>query len=257
VKLVAEQTLFLCGRVLRNLSRQPIWIVVMVVQPMFWLLLYSQLFRRVTDLGSFGTSDYVDYLTPGVAVMTAFFSGSWAGMGMIEDLDRGVIERFLATPARRSAIVFGWVLYSGIVATLQALLILLTGLVLGATNGGVVGWLVILLASFLVAAGFAGLSHGIALLTRQEASMIAIAQFISLPLLFISSLLIAKELIPGWMQDLSLLNPVEWATRAARGEALPGADWDEIGTFLILLLGFVAATGAFATWCFGAYRRAL
>lgn len=252
-----EQTLFLCARVLRNLSRQPIWIVVMVVQPMFWLLLYSQLFRRVTDLGSFGTSDYVDYLTPGVAVMTAFFSGSWAGMGMIEDLDRGVIERFLATPARRSAIVFGWVLYSGIVATLQALLILLTGLVLGATNGGVVGWLVILLAAFLVAAGFAGLSHGIALLTRQEASMIAIAQFISLPLVFVSSLLIAKALIPGWMQDLSLLNPVEWATRAARGEALPGTGWDEIGTFLILLLGFVATTGAFATWCFGAYRRAL
>ena len=130
-------------------------------------------------------------------------------------------------------------------------------LLLGATNGGVFGWLVILLASFLIAAGFAGLSHGIALLTRQEASMIAIAQFIGLPLLFVSSLLIARELIPAWMQDVSLLNPVEWATRAARGEALPGTGWDEIGAFLVLLLGFVAATGAFATWCFGAYRRAL
>ena len=252
-----EQTLFLCARILRNLSRQPIWIVVMIVQPMFWLLLYSQLFRRITDLGSFGTSDYVDYLTPGVAIMTAIFSGSWAGMGMIEDLDRGVIERILATPARRSAIVFGWVLYSGIVATLQALLILLTGLVLGATNGGVTGWLVILLASFLVAAGFAGVSHGLALLTRQEASMIAIAQFIGLPLLFLSSLLIAKELMPDWMQTLSLLNPVEWATRAARGEALPGTSWDELGAFLVLLVAFAAATGAFATWCFNAYRRAL
>jgi ABC-2 type transport system permease protein len=252
-----EQTLFLCARILRNLSRQPIWIVVMIVQPMFWLLLYSQLFRRITDLGSFGTSDYVDYLTPGVAIMTAFFSGSWAGMGMIEDLDRGVIERILATPARRSAIVFGWVLYSGIVATLQALLILLTGLVLGATNGGLTGWLVILLASFLVAAGFAGVSHGLALLTRQEASMIAIAQFIGLPLLFLSSLLIARELMPDWMQTLSLLNPVEWATRAARGEALPGTSWDELGSFLVLLVAFAAATGAFATWCFNAYRRAL
>ena len=252
-----EQTIFLCARILRNLSRQPIWIVVMIVQPMFWLLLYSQLFRRITDLGSFGTSDYVDYLTPGVAIMTAFFSGSWAGMGMIEDLDRGVIERILATPARRSAIVFGWVLYSGIVATLQALLILLTGLVLGATNGGVTGWLVILLASFLVAAGFAGVSHGLALLTRQEASMIAIAQFIGLPLLFLSSLLIARELMPDWMQTLSLLNPVEWATRAARGEALPGTSWDELGAFLVLLVAFAAATGAFATWCFNAYRRAL
>ena len=136
---VVTQTFYLCGRVLRNLARQPIWIVVMIVQPMFWLLLYSQLFRRITDLPGFGTTSYIDYLTPGVAVMTAFFSGSWAGMGMIEDLDRGVLERFLATPASRGAIVFGRILESSIVASLQAVLILLTGLLLGATNGGAVG----------------------------------------------------------------------------------------------------------------------
>jgi ABC-2 type transport system permease protein len=252
-----RQTLFLCGRVLRNLARQPIWIVVMIVQPLFWLLLYSQLFRRITDLPGFGTTSYIDYLTPGVAVMTAFFSGSWAGMGMIEDLDRGVIERFLATSARRIAIVAARILESAIVATLQALLILLTGLALGATNGGIDGWLVILLASFLVAAGFAGLSHGIALLTRQEASMIAVAQFIGLPLLFFSSLLIARDLIPGWMRDLSLLNPVEWAVRSARGEALPGTGWDEMGAFLALLVAFTAAAAAFATWTFRAYQRTL
>lgn len=254
---VVSQTLYLCGRVLRNLSRQPIWIVVMIVQPMFWLLLYSQLFRRITDLPGFGATSYIDYLTPGVAVMTAFFSGSWAGMGMIEDLDRGVLERFLATPANRGAIVFGRILESAIVATLQGLLILLTGLLLGATNGGIVGWLVILLVAFLTAAGFAGVSHGIALRTRQEASMIAVAQFISLPLVFFSSLLIARALIPGWMQDFSLLNPVEWAVRAARGEALPGTDWSEMGSFLLLLAGFVVVTSTFATRSFRAYQRTL
>lgn len=254
---VVTQTLYLCGRVLRNLSRQPIWIVVMIVQPMFWLLLYSQLFRRITDLPGFGTTSYIDYLTPGIAVMTAFFSGSWAGMGMIEDLDRGVLERFLATPAHRSAIVFGRILESAIVATLQAVLILVTGLMLGARNGGPTGWLVILLSAFLIAAGFAGLSHGIALRTRQEASMIAVAQFIGLPLLFFSSLLIARSLIPSWMQDASLLNPVEWAVRAARGEALPGTSWSEMGTFLVLLVGFAALTTAFATASFRAYQRTL
>jgi len=250
---VVSQTLFLCARVLRNLSRQPIWIVVMIVQPLFWLLLYSQLFRRITELPGFGTTSYIDYLTPGVAIMTAFFSGSWAGMGMIEDLDRGVLERFLATPASRAAIVFGRILESSIVATLQATLILICGLALGATNGGAV----ILVASFLTAAGFAGLSHGVALRTRQEASMIAVAQFIGLPLLFFSSLLIARALIPSWMQDLSLLNPVEWAVRAARGEALPGTDWGQMGVFLLLLAAFAGLTTSFATWSFRSYQRTL
>lgn len=129
--------------------------------------------------------------------------------------------------------------------------------ILGATNGGIAGWLGILTASFLVAAGFAGLSHGIALRTRQGASMIAVTQFISLPLLFFSSLLIARDLISSWMRSLSLLNPVEWAVRAARGEALPGTDWGEMGLFVLLLAAFAGAAGAFATWSFRSYQRAL
>ena len=87
--------------------------------------------------------------------------------------------------------------------------------------------------------------------------MIAVAQFISLPLLFFSSLLIARTLIPDWMQSASLLNPVEWAVRAARGEAIPGTGWDEMGTFLLLLGGFLALTTMFATRSFRSYQRTL
>jgi len=251
------QTGYLFLRVMRNLMRQPIWIVFMLVQPMFWLLLYSQLFRRITDLPGFGTHSYIDYLTPGIAIMTAFFSGSWAGMGTIEDLDRGVVERFLTTPARRSAIVSARIVQSGVVATIQALIVLLVGLALGATNGGPPGWIVILLASGLIGAGFAGFSNGVALLTRREESMIAVANFISLPLLFFSSILIAKSLIPSWMRSLSLVNPVEWSVRAARGQVLPHTDWAAIGSYLVLLALFTLGTGAFATWSFRSYQRTL
>ena len=251
------QTAVLLWRVMRNLSRQPIWIVFMLVQPMFWLLLYSQLFRRITDLHGFGTTSYVNYLTPGIAIMTAFFSGSWAGMGTIEDLDRGVVERFLTTPAHRVAIVSARIVQSGVVSTLQALLVLLVGLALGARNGGPVGWIVILLASGLIGAGFAGFSNGIALLTRREESMIAVANFIGLPLLFFSSILIASTLIPHWMRTASLANPVEWAVRAARGHVIPGTSWEQIVMYLLLLAVFSIATTVFATVCFGAYRRTL
>ena len=82
----------------RNFLRQPIWLVFALTQPMFWLLLYSQLFRRIVDLPGFETDSYVQFLTPGIVVMTAFFGATWSGMSMIDDLDRGVIQRFLATP---------------------------------------------------------------------------------------------------------------------------------------------------------------
>lgn len=252
-----QQTWYMMGRQLRNLLREPIWLVLMLVQPMFWLLLYSQLFRRIVDLPGFEGLDYVDFLAPGIVIMTAFFSGTWSGMGMLQDLDRGVLERFLATPTRRSALVFSHVIRNAIQSAIQGLIVLLVALALGATNGGPTGWAVITLAGAFVAAGFSGISTGIALLTRKEATMIAVANFIGLPLLFFSSILIARALIPSWMRGLSLANPVEWAVRAAREPVLPDTAWNEIGLFLALLLVFAAATGVFATWAFRAYQRSL
>ena len=252
-----QQTWYMMGRQLRNLLREPIWLVLMLVQPMFWLLLYSQLFRRIVDLPGFEGLDYVDFLAPGIVIMTAFFSGTWSGMGMLQDLDRGVLERFLATPTRRSALVFSHVIRNAIQSAIQGLIVLLVALALGATNGGPTGWAVITLAGAFVAAGFSGISTGIALLTRKEATMIAVANFIGLPLLFFSSILIARALIPSWMRGLSLANPVEWAVRAAREPVLPDTAWNEIALFLALLLVFAAATGVFATWAFRAYQRSL
>ena len=146
---------------------------------------------------------------------------------------------------------------NGVQAAIQGLIVLLIALALAATNGGFTGWAVIIVTGALVAAGFAGISTGIALLTRKEATMIAVANFIGLPLLFFSSILIARALIPGWMRGLSLVNPVEWAVRAAREPVLPDTAWDDVGVFMALLLLFSIATGVFATWAFRAYQRSL
>jgi ABC-2 type transport system permease protein len=251
------QTWYMVGRQARNLFREPIWIVMMLVQPMIWLLLYSQLFRRIVDLPGFQTRSYIDFLAPAVVIMTAFFQGTWSGMGMITDLDRGVIERFLATPARRSAIVLSQVLRSSLTAMIQGLIILLVSLALGAGNGGPVGWLAIVAAAGLVSAGFSGISQGIALLTRREATMIALANFIGLPLMFFSSMLIAFSLMPRWMQWAAHGNPVQWAVDAARQPVLVHTDWGLVGLSLALLVGFTVLTSAFATQSFRAYQRTL
>ena len=254
----AAHTWFMLGRHLRDLLRQPVWIVTILTTPMVWLLLYSQLFRRITALPGFGTDSYLEFLMPGIVVMAAFFAGSWNGMSMINDLDRGVVERFLATPARRSSLILGHVAQASIVAAVEALIVLAVGLALGAhVQAGALGWAAIIVAAMLVTACFAGLSQGIALLTRREATMIAVANSISLPLMFLSAILIAPSLMPGWMRTAAQFNPVNWAVVAAREAALADTDWASVAVHLALLLAAAAATATFGTWAFRAYRRTL
>jgi len=242
----------------RNFVRQPIWLAFALTQPIFWILLYSQLFRRVIDLPGFDTDSYVQFLTPGIVVMTAFFGATWSGMSMIEDLDRGVIERFLATPARRSSLIASQVVHTAIVAVIQTVIILGISWLMGARiERGVVGWIVIIVVASLVAAGWAGISHGAALLVRREETLIAIINFFGLPLLFISATLIAESLMPGWMQWAAKFNPVQWGVIAAREMSGLATDWGRVGLYLGLLIAFVAATTALATRAFRVYRRTL
>jgi ABC-2 type transport system permease protein len=253
-----KHTWYMTVRQARNLMREPIWIVLLLVQPMVWLVLYGQLFRNVTRLGGFGTSSYITFLAPAIVVMNAFFGATWSGMSMINDLDHKVVERFLAAPASRFAIVLSQIVRSALTAAIQAVVILLVALGLGVrVHTGILGWLVIILAAILVNSAFAGISQAIALLTRREATMIAVANFIGLPLLFLSSTMIARSQMPGWMQTAATFNPVDWGVKAAREVVLPDTSWTSVGVHLLLLLALSAVTAGWATWTFRAYQRSL
>jgi len=254
---VFRHTGWMIVRQLRNLMREPIWIALMVIQPLIWLLLYGQLFSRVGALRG-GADSYVEFLAPGIICMNAFFGGSWSGMAMISDLDRHVIDRFLAAPASRFAIILSQVVRAGLIAVFQAVLLLVLGLALGVrVHGGLPGWLVVFAASALLAMAFAGFSHGIALLVRKEASMIAAANFVGLPLMFLSAILIPPRQMPHWIEQLSRFNPVNWGVQAARNAIVSGGHWGATGGYLLFLLAATAATSLFATWCFRAYQRSI
>ena len=254
---VVRQTGWMVARQARNLAREPIWIVMMIVQPMLWLVLYGQLFSKISPLRA-GAGSYVEFLMPGVVCMNAFFGGTWAGMAMITDLDRHVVDRFLAAPASRLAIVLSQVIRAGLGAIVQALVLLVVGLALGVrVHGGALGWLVVLAASFLLAMVFAGLSNGIALLVRREASMIATANMAGLPLMFLSSTLVATALMPGWIRGIARFNPVDWGVHAARNAVVAGGAWGASAAYLGLLLAATAATSLFATWTFRVYQRSI
>jgi ABC-2 type transport system permease protein len=252
-----RHTWWMVVRQARNLGREPIWIVMMIIQPMLWLLLYGQLFKRVGAQGP-SSGSYIEFLTPGIVAMNAFFGGMWSGMAMINDLDRHVIDRFLAAPTVRIAIVLSQVVRAGLTAVVQALVILLVGLALGVrVHGGAFGWLTVLAASALLAGVFSGFSHGVALLMRKQASMIAVSNMVGMPLMFLSSILVTVALMPGWIRVIAKFNPVNWGTGAARNAVLVGGHWGPTGIYLLLLAALAGVTSLFATWCFRAYQRSI
>jgi ABC-2 type transport system permease protein len=254
-----KHTWYMTLRHLRALARQPWYIAFTLVQPMIYLLLFGALFQKITGLGHFGTADYIAYLTPGIVVMTAMFSGGWSGMGMVFDLDRGVMDRFLVSPVRRGSLINGRVAQGAIVAAIQALIILGVGLVRGARfDGGPLGVLALIASAVLLAAPFIALSNATALMVRKEESVIGAVNFILLPLTFTSSVFMAKDLMPGWMQTVARFNPANWAVEAARDAALQAhPDWGSIGTHLGLLAAFTVVAVGLATRAFRAYQRSV
>ena len=245
-------------RNLRITYRQPVYLAFTLVQPMVWLLLFSQLFERVVDLPGFGDTSYVAYLTPGVIVMTAMMNAGWAGTSLVEDMDRGVMDRYLASPVRRVAIINGILAYQAAVTVVQSLIVFGVGLAMGARyDGGVTGVLVVLAAAVLLAVIFAALSCAAALLMRTQDALIGIFQFLAFPLLFLSSTLMAPALLPDWIDTVATFNPVDWAVVASREALLASPDWGLVGGRMVLL----AALAVVMTWlsarAFRAYQRAV
>jgi ABC-2 type transport system permease protein len=245
-------------RYLRAFIRQPAWVAIALVQPIIWLLLFGALFKSVVDIPGFEASSYIAFLTPGVAVMTAVMSSGWNGMGFIEDMRRGVLDRVLVTPLWRGALNAGSLLYAIITLALQVLIIIGIGMLAGASfKNGVAGVAVLVLVACLLGGSVAALSNGLALVAKQRETLIAAVTFVTLPITFLSFTFMQKSLVPGWVQDVARFNPVNWAVEAGRSATATHADWSLVGSrigFLVLLL-LVSAT--IATRAFNAYQRSI
>jgi ABC-2 type transport system permease protein len=112
---------------------------------------------------------------------TALFSSGWAGTVYIEDMNRGVMDRLLASPVRRGAIMIGTLVYQAVTTVLQTLVVVAVAYVAGALfPGRALGLVVILVAAPLISVIVASLSNALALLVRQQEALIAISQFVVL-----------------------------------------------------------------------------
>ncbi|PUB27891.1 ABC-2 type transport system permease protein [Promicromonospora sp. AC04] len=247
----------LTARAYRGTVRIPVFAVMNLVQPMIWLLLFGQLFRSVVEIPGFAApgDSYLEFIAPGVVMMTAMFGAAWAGTSFVQDMDRGVMDRLLASPASRAAMLVSTMAWYAVIAVVQGLVVLAVAWLGGARfDGGPLGIAVLFAAVVLLTCLFAAMSNAFALLARSQEALIGLSQLIVLPLMFLSSAVMDTRLSAGWVADAARFNPFDWAVVAGR-EALTGsADWGLVGSRLGLLAAAVLVMTWLATGAFRAYR---
>ena len=166
---ILVQNWWLTYRRLKALVRQPGVLVITLIQPVIWLFLFGSLFKKVAELPGFGATSYLDYLVPGVVVMSAVSSNMWSGMGVIDEIERGTLNRFLISPVSRGAILNAGVIEQAVSTAIQSGIIITLGWLAGASYpGGGAGIAVLVLASVLLGAVFSALSNTMGLLIRQR-----------------------------------------------------------------------------------------
>ena len=250
-------TWYLTGRKLHALVRQPWVLAFSVVQPVVWLFLFGQLFRKVIDIPGFAfDGSYLDYLVPGLIAMNAMANNMWAGMAMIEEIERGTLNRFLVTPASRLAIMNASVVEQAVATTVQTLIIVVLGYAGGARYpGGMTGIVVLVIAAIGIGVFWGALSNMTGMLLRSREAIIGVYTFFMLPLMFLSSAFMQTSLMPGWMQAIASRNPLNWVVQIGRSAVSAQPDWAAIGVRCGGLLVLAVVCVAISVATFRSYRK--
>lgn len=252
-----REALILFGRNMRKTIRVPLLLFFSLMQPLIWLLLFTQIFKRLGESPDFqrlGFDSYLMFFAPTVLVMTILTASFQSGMGMVTDLDSGMLDKFLISPIRRSSVLIGKVMADGARMLMQGTLIVLVALALGARiKTGVPGALLMLVIAALFGIAWAGLSNIVALRTRHPELTMMVGILLTFPLIFMSSSMMPPGLLPSWLHTVGDYNPVTYVIDAARGLMNFGYDWGQIGKTLAVIagVGLVTMTGATR-----AFRRA-
>src|SRR5690625_933160 len=254
---IMRDSSYMTIRNLRRIARSPFIIAINLVQPMIWMFLFSTVFTNIVKIPGFGTDSYINFLSPGIVVMSAMTAGSYAGMGIISDYKQGVLNRFLVTPVHRSSIVIGSLLQNVVTMVIQAFIMIGLALLIGARfEGGISGIAILILCSVLLGLSFGALSIAFAITIRKEEGLTSIVSFSTMPLLFMSGLFMPLQLVPRWMETLASFNPVNWAIEAGRGALTVSNDWSvwlNVGYLII----FAVIAVCLAVYAFQRYQRSV
>ncbi|REE73647.1 ABC-2 type transport system permease protein [Rhodococcus wratislaviensis] len=230
---------------LQKLRHDRTELVTRAIQPILWLVIFGETFSRIRAIPT-GDVPYLDYLAPGIIAQSALFVAIFYGIQIIWERDAGVLTKLLVTPTPRAALVTGKAFAAGVRAVAQAVVVVVVAALLGVgMTWNPVRLLGVVVVVVLGAAFFSCLSVAIAGVVLKRDRLMGIGQAITMPLFFASNALYPVELMPGWVQAISRVNPLSYEVSALRGLLIgqPTNYWLDFGVLVAAaVLGIAVAS---------------
>jgi ABC-2 type transport system permease protein len=226
----------------RNVARSlrtPMLVTASLLQPVIWLVLFSQIFKGLADTDQFrrlGYGSYLEFLLPGMLVLSMLFTALQSGISTVTDIDAGMMDKLLISPIRRSSVLLGRVGADAVTMAIQGGIILALAVAMGARPDSVLAALALLAMATLFGVVWAGLSNLIALRTRNSELTMVGGLLLTLPALFLTPAFFPRPLLPGWLQGVSNLNPAAYVIETGQHLMTTGNSWAQDGRTLIALV---------------------
>ena len=212
----AIETYAVAAAEVQKLYHDPLELLTRAVQPVLWLMLFGEVMARVRGVAP-GNLPYLDFLAAGILAQSALFVAIFYGISAIWERDLGVLQRYLVSPAPRSALVLGKALSAGVRALSQALIVYVLALLLGVgINLNPLNILGVAAAIVLGSALFSTLSLIIACIVKTRERFMGIGQVLTMPIFFASNAIYPLSLMPDWLKAVSHLNPLTYQVDVLR-----------------------------------------
>jgi ABC-2 type transport system permease protein len=247
----ASDTFVLARRNLKRIPRQPDLLVAYTVQPVMFVLLFVYVFGGAIDSGKF---DYVDFLMPGIIVQSIAFGGFVTALGLSEDVQKGLIDRFRSLPMSRGAVLTGRT-FSDIVLNCLSLVVLFSvGFIAGfnfidATAGDIVLGIVIVL---LLGYAFSWIFALVGLFSSSPETANSLGFTLIFPLTFASSIFVPASTMPDGLRQFAEANPFTTIADAVRSLWIGTPPHSDVWMSFVWCIGLIAV---FAPLAVTRYRK--
>jgi ABC transporter DrrB family efflux protein len=239
-------------RNLRHFTREPGLLLFSTIQPVMFVLLFVYVFGGAIQGSLPGGISYVDYLLPGIFVQSVVFRATQTSVGLSQDLERGVIDRFRSMPMARSAVLVGRTSADLVRNVLIILLMIVVGYIVGFRfEGGVGGALASIAIVTLFGLALSWIFAFVALTVRGAEAAQSAGFVVTFPLVFASSVFVPISTLPSWLEAFAKVSPVTLTANAARSLALTGTP-ESLAGALAWSFGLLAV---FVPLCVWRYRR--